>query len=225
MLAQEGDRWIVTLAGYFGDNPRTDESGFLEFARSLPVPDVYDVIRTATPLSDATSYRFPANQRRRYDKLRRFPEGFLVLGDALCSFTPIYGQGMTVAGLEALALRDCLGMGTRHLAQRFFRRASKPVNIAWTITVGNDARLGGTAQARQPTARLLDWYMDRLHIAARHDARVASAFLRVANLIDAPSALLSPRIALRVLRGNWPFAARTSPDKHAPLPVPVQGLR
>ena len=75
MLAQEGERWIVTLAGYFGDYPPTDEQGFLEFARSLPVPDVYEVIRTATPLSDPIPFRFPANQRRHYEKLTRFPDG------------------------------------------------------------------------------------------------------------------------------------------------------
>lgn len=201
MLAQEGDRWIVTLAGYFGAHPPTDEAGFLEFARRLPVPEVFNVIRTATPLSAPTSYRFPSNQRRHYERLAHFPAGFLVIGDAMCSFTPIYGQGMTVAALEAQALEECLAGGTNDLARRFFTRASRIVDTAWSITVSNDARLSG-ASGRGLVASVLDVYMDRLHIAARTDSEVAAAFLRVANMLDSPSALLHPRVALRVLRGR-----------------------
>ena len=222
MLAQEGDRWIVTLAGYFGDHPPTDEVGFLEFARSLPTPDVYDVIRTATPLDDPVSYRFPANQRRRYEKLARFPEGFLVLGDAICSFTPIYGQGMTVAALEALALEECLAKGTAHLAQRFFRRAGRVVDIPWQITASNDARLS-RAGARRPMARLLDRYMDRLQVAARRDDQVAAAFFRVANLLDAPPSLLRPRVAVRVLRDNLRGRTEEEVEERAPAAAPVAG--
>lgn len=202
MLAQEGDRWIVTLAGYFGDHPPTDEQGYLEFARRLPTPDVYNFIRTATPLSEPVAFKFPSNQRRRYEKLARFPAGLLVIGDAICSFTPIYGQGMTVAAMEAMALRDCLGAGTEGLATRYFRQVSRVVDIPWSITVGNDLNLSEGAAVRPRMARLISWYMSKLLIAARRDPVVTLAFMRVANLFAAPTSLLHPRVALRVLRGN-----------------------
>ncbi len=205
MLAQEGDRWIVTLAGYFGDYPPTDETGYLEFAKSLPVPDIYEVIRAAKPLSDPVPFKFPANQWRHYEKIGRFPEGFLVIGDGICSFTPVYGQGMTVAALEALALQACLRAGMDRLAQRFFKQASKIVNIAWSIAVGSDLSLSEAKGSLPAPIRFINWYMGKLQIAARHDPVVALTFMKVAHLMVVPSSVMYPRITWRVLAGNlWP---------------------
>ncbi|HEX5164643.1 MAG TPA: FAD-dependent oxidoreductase [Thermomicrobiales bacterium] len=201
MLAQEGDRWIVTLAGYFGDHPPTDAQGYVSFARTLPVPDVYDVIHAAEPLTDPVAYRFKANQWRHYEWLDRFPQGFLVLGDAIASFTPVYGQGMTVAALEATALARCLDDTKDDLAARFFAEARAIIAVAWSITVGNDLRL--SPQATRPAAmRAIGWYTSRLQLAARYDPVLADAFMQVANFLAPPPSLLRPGIALRVLRGN-----------------------
>lgn len=216
MLAQEGDRWIVTLAGYFGDFPPTDDAGYLEFARNLPVPDVHELIRVATPLADPIPFRFPANQWRHYERLAHFPEGFLIIGDAIASFTPIYGQGMSVAALEAVALRDCLRRGVDGLAKRFFARASKVIAVAWGITVGNDQALTGTPAGRTRMARFIDWYVGKLQIAARHDDAVATAFLRVGSLLAAPPSLLRPDIALRVLWRNLRLPRESQADPVRP---------
>jgi 2-polyprenyl-6-methoxyphenol hydroxylase-like FAD-dependent oxidoreductase len=210
MLAQEGDQWIVTLGGYCGDYPPTDEQGFLAFAKSLPTPDIYEVIRSATPLSEPIPAKFPTNQRRHYESLARFPEGLLVIGDAICSFTPIYGQGVSVAALEAVALGECLAAGTDQLAQRFFKRASTVVDNPWSITVGNDVRLTRPDESPALLTRCLHWYMDRLQLAAQRDPVVALAFRKVTNMMAAPPSLLHPAIVLRVIGRalHWSRAQR-----------------
>lgn len=203
LLAMEGDRWMVTLNGYLGDQPPADPDGFLAFAASLPVPDIFEVVRHAEPLADARVTRYPANVRRRYERLGRFPDGYLVVGDAVCGFNPIYGQGMSAAALEALALRECLdadpGAG---LAKRFFAEVARIVDIPWGIAVGADLRFPGVQGARTARVRLVNAYLARFHVAAATDPVLGGAFLRVVNLMDRPEGLLSPAIALRVLRGN-----------------------
>lgn len=217
MLAQDGDRWIVTLAGYFGDNPPTDDAGFLAFARRLPTQDVYDLISRATPLSDPVPFRFPSNLRRRYENMPRFPEGLLVIGDAVCSFTPIYGQGMSTAAMEVTALRACLAAGEDNLAARFFKEAAKAIDIPWALTVGNDRRLSGV-KAPLPR-RLVNWYMAKLQVAARRDPELALAFQNVGNLFAPPQSLLHPRLAWRVFTGSWRGAARPADTSTYAPPV------
>jgi len=202
ILAQEGDRWIVTLGGYLGDQPPTDDSGFIAFAQSLQKPEIFDVVRVAEPLCPLMPYQFSANLRRHYEELFRFPAGFLVFGDALCSFNPAYGQGMTVACAESLALRECLAAGTQDIAGRFFRVASQLIDIPWQIAVGSDLRHPRVEGKRTIQVRFINWYIGKLYRAAQDDAVLASRFLEVANLMRQPAALLDPQIALRVWKRN-----------------------
>ncbi len=202
MAVQEGDRWMVTLTGHFGNYAPTDLAGFVEIARSLPTPDIYNVIRTAEPLGEPVSARFPASMRHRYEMLLQFPEGFLVIGDAISSFNPVYGQGMSAAALEAIELGAILASGSRNLAKRFFTRAAKVVDTPWSIAVGNDLRMPETVGPRGRATRLINWYMEKLNRAAHHDPIPALAFHRVANLIAPPPSAFHPRVALRVFLGN-----------------------
>jgi 2-polyprenyl-6-methoxyphenol hydroxylase-like FAD-dependent oxidoreductase len=201
MINQEGDRWIVSIGGILGDAAPLDSEGFTAFAATLPSPVIHQVIRDAEPLSEAVRFRYPASTRRRYERLVRFPEGYLAFGDAISSFNPVYGQGMTVAALEALELRTTVGEGTADLAPRFFRRAARIVDTPWDISVGADLRFPGVEGRRTAKVRMVNGYLERLHVAAEHDAAVGRAFLRVINMIDPPQRLMSPGTALRVLRG------------------------
>ncbi len=199
-LLEQG-QMLVTLGGYEGNHPPVDPAGFTAFATQLPA-DLYEVIQQGEPLSDPIRFTFPVSVRRRYERLRRFPDGLVVLGDAMCSFNPFYGQGMSVAALEALALRDCLCGGTQRLAARVFRAAATIVDRAWDVSVTGDLRLPEVVGRRSLKVRLVNAYLPHLHAAATVDGRVGAAFLRVANLLDPPPRLLSPALVLRVLRAN-----------------------
>ncbi|NEK56447.1 hypothetical protein GCU56_00975 [Geodermatophilus sabuli] len=224
MIAQEDDRWIVSVGGILGDAAPLDHAGFTAFTATLPSPLIHEVVRDAEPLGDAVRFRFPASSRRRYERLGRFPEGFLVMGDAVASFDPVYGQGMSVAAVEALALRRCLDRGTEDLAHRFFRAAATVIDSPWRIAVGGDLRFPGVPGPRTRSVRAVNAYLERLHVAAEHDPAVGRAFLRVVSLLDPPQRLFAPGTALRVMRGTRSAALTGgSPVRHAAPALPGTG--
>jgi 2-polyprenyl-6-methoxyphenol hydroxylase-like FAD-dependent oxidoreductase len=198
-MAMEDDRWIVTQGGYFDDRPDQSDSGFSEFARTLAAPDIADLLMLAQPLTPATNFTFPASRRWRYERLNRFPAGYLVFGDALCSFNPIYGQGMTTAALEGLALGRCLQEREEALAERFFARAAPIIDIPWQIAAGNDLRHPQLADKQTTMGRFMNWYIGKVHRAAAADPAVGCAFLRVTNLMSPPTQLFAPATVSRVV--------------------------
>jgi 2-polyprenyl-6-methoxyphenol hydroxylase-like FAD-dependent oxidoreductase len=131
--------------------------------------------------------------------MQRFPSGYLVMGDAVCSFNPIYGQGMSVAAAEAKALDDSLTAGLDGLSQRFYARTRKIVDIPWAIATGEDLRFPQVEGQRPPGSRVVNRYLERVHAVASEDQAVCRKFFEVLNLLAPPSALMSPRVAWRVL--------------------------
>jgi 2-polyprenyl-6-methoxyphenol hydroxylase-like FAD-dependent oxidoreductase len=211
----EGDRWIVTLFGMLGDHPPTDPDGFVDFAGSLSFPDLVHAIRSGEPLDDPVAFRFPASVRHRYEQLARFPDGLLPIGDAVCSLNPIYGQGMTVAALQALALREHVGRHGTAEPHRWLRRVTRVGDAPWGMVVNGDLAFPTVEGHRTATVRLLGAYIARLHAAAAQDQRLAISFGQVMALVDAPTALLRPATVVRVLRGRRPAARRRHPADDA----------
>jgi len=189
---------IVTLFGILGDQAPTDDEGYLAFAKTLPLPDLYEAIENAEPIDDPVLFRFPGSVRHRYDRLRRFPGGLLVIGDAVCSFNPMYGQGMSVSAVEATLLRDHLAAGEPDW-RRFFAAIKPVIDVPWQISVGADKSFPDVPGRRTALDRVMNRYIGRLHAAGERDARVSTTFVRVSNLIAPMPLLLRPDIVLRVL--------------------------
>lgn len=202
LAAYEDDTWLFTVSGFAGHHIEPDHERMLAYVAGFAPPHVVAALRAARPLSDVATFRFRANRRRRYDRMRRFPRGLLVFGDAMCSFNPVYGQGMSVAALEAIELRDCLRRGDRDLARRFFRAAARPIDVAWRLTVGADLALPQVAGPRPRSVRLVRAYVGHLLVAAEHDPVVAARFLRVSAFLEKPPRLMTPPIVARVIAGN-----------------------
>lgn len=203
-ITVEGSRWHVTLGGMLGDHPPTDHAGFESFAATLPVPDIHELIVAAEPIDDPVPHRFTGSLRRHFERLGTHPEGFLVLGDALCSFNPLYAQGMTVAAQQAMALRACLRAGRNGLPRRFYARSAPLVDVAWQMSTNADLSHPGVHGRRTLRTRLTNAYVRRCHVAAHADPVVARTFMRVANLVDPASVLLRPATVARVLRHGSP---------------------
>lgn len=203
LIAQEHDRWTLSTGGYVGDHAPTTEDAFLDFVRSLGAPEIHEVAASAEPLSDLVPYKFPSSVRRRYDALSDFPDGYLVVGDALCSFNPVFGQGMTVAALDAEALERSLAKGRHQLARRFFATSAPAIQQAWDLVIGDDLRNPSVEGRRTPMVRGLRWYLDRLIAVAHHDPEIGARFLRVTGMQAAPPSLLRPSTVARVAAGRW----------------------
>lgn len=202
-LPVEGNRWIVSLAGWHGDHAPKNEAAFLAFAKSLPAPDLYHIVSQCKPISDISVHKLPSSLRRHYEKLPRFPQGYLVLGDAVCSFNPVYGQGMTSSILQAAALDELLkerGGDTRNFAKPYFQRIANVIDTPWQTAVGEDFRFPETTGKKQPGTDLINVYLSQLHLATHTDPVVSKVLIEVLNMLEPPTRLLRPQIMARVFR-------------------------
>lgn len=207
----EDDCWLVSLVGYFGDQAPADLEGFRAFAATLETPEAFEIATTCTPVGEAATGAHRASRRRHYERLRRFPDRYVVVGDALCSFNPTFGQGMSVAATEAELLGRVVDGGLDRIGRRFFRRARRLVDVPWKLAIGEDVRFPQVIGHRDVQSRLIGRYMRRLVRAARHDPDVALAFMMVLGLLAPPESLLAPPIVRRVL---WPDPAPQRPPTH-----------
>ena len=200
----EGGRWIVTLGGYHDHHAPADEQGFLAHARALSAPDLHGVLQQAEPVSDLAVHGFPSSLRRHYERMKDLPEGYLLIGDALCSFNPIYGQGMTVSACEAEALDRMLtkraATGAQAAIRGYFAAAARIIDDSWRIAAGEDFRYTGVKGRKALGTDLINWYVGRVHKATHRDPAASAAFIRVLMSLEAPTSLFRPDIALRALK-------------------------
>jgi 2-polyprenyl-6-methoxyphenol hydroxylase-like FAD-dependent oxidoreductase len=202
ILRYEHDTVMFAVFGMAGNDPPGGCSAMCAFAEQFAPAHLLAAVAAAEPLGETAQHRFPSSRWRRYDKAQPLPGGLLVVGDAVCSFNPIYGQGMTVAALEGLELRNCLSRGTTDLPRRFFRATAKPIGQAWQLAAGGDLSLPEIQGTPPLSTRLLNGYMDRLLTAAEYDTAAFAQFLKVAWLVDAPIRLLRPSMMWRAASAN-----------------------
>jgi 2-polyprenyl-6-methoxyphenol hydroxylase-like FAD-dependent oxidoreductase len=201
MLRVEGDRWMVTLAGWGADKPPLDPEGYEAFAARLAVTDLHDVLRRAEPLDEPRGFRYPASVRHRYELLDDLPGGLLAAGDAVSSFDPVYGQGMTVAAQEAMAMCRQLEQGSLPSPSSWFRFLASIVDAPWHLAITADLFLDCVDAPRSLRTRISNAYSARLHAAAAHDPHLSMRLQRVIGLLDPPARLARPGTLVRVLRG------------------------
>ena len=201
----ENDKWIFCVAAMGRHISLRGLDDMISLIESFAPPRFVETVRAAEPLGSPVRYTFPSSRWRRYDKMRKTPDGLLVVGDAICSFNPVYGQGMTVAAIEAVILGQCLRDGPDKLPRRFFRATGKTIGLAWQTAVGSDLALPEVTGRRTVSMRSSSVYLDRVLTAAESDPIVAEQLLRVTGMIDASSRLLRPAILARVAtaRRRW----------------------
>ncbi|MGW3495204.1 NAD(P)/FAD-dependent oxidoreductase [Streptomyces sp. NPDC001020] len=210
-FAVENDRWIVTLGGWHRSYAPTDPDGFAAFAAGLPTSHMKDLLARSEPVEagNALRYTYPMSRRRYFERLRRPPAGYVALGDAVCSFNPLYGQGMTVAILEALELGrslDHCGGPTERMSRTYFRAVGKLLEMPWRISTAGDFIFPETVGPKAFGTDVANWYVGKVTRASHTSVDVHRVMLNVQQMLAPPSALLRPGVIARSLR-----AARRSP--------------
>ena len=222
LVGYEHDTWIFTVFGMVGREPPRDLAGMLSFAEDYGPAHLLAAVRTGKALGPVVQHRMPSSQWRRYDKMRRLPDGLLACGDAICSFNPIYGQGMSVAALDAVALRDCLRRGVTDLPRRYYRATAKAIGVAWQTGATSDLAFAEVEGRRTPLMRVTNRLVDLVLAACESDAVVGTQFFRVTGLLDPPTRLLEPSFLYRVATVNLRRRQRHSRPGQAAVASPAQ---
>ena len=203
--AVEHDILQVSLAAY-SETPPTNMQEFVEYAKTLAQPDIYNWLQGAEPIDEIKTHGIPKAYRRRFDKIPDIPEGLLAIGDSICAFNPVYAQGMTIAALEAQELDKCLakrlGKKRKRVSKHYFKAIRSITETAWTMGSTSDLSMPIIdGQLSFPNNLIAKW-IDRVQLAGTRDSSIAQKFVRVAALLDPPSSLLAPAFVWRVWKAN-----------------------
>jgi 2-polyprenyl-6-methoxyphenol hydroxylase-like FAD-dependent oxidoreductase len=212
----EANRWLVTIQGGDRDYPPLDQSGFLEFTRSLRSPALYEALKDAEPIGLVAGYRATENQLFHYERLESWPESFVVLGDAVCAFNPVYGQGMTTAALAAVDLGNSLKKrrgGLHGVAREFQRRLARINSTPWMLATSEDLRYVGVEGAKAGIAtRQMHKYMDCVLRSATRSESVRKRFLQVQGMLKGPGVIFSPSVVLQIAKEAFSSGSSVRPE-------------
>jgi 2-polyprenyl-6-methoxyphenol hydroxylase-like FAD-dependent oxidoreductase len=216
----EGGRWLATVVGFAADYPPADEKGYVDFAQSLELPDFFEAIKDACPLSPVATYHFPAHRWHRYDKLARMPKGLIALGDAVCSFNPVYGQGMSACALQVDLLDRCLSKASESqpFERDFHRAAAKIIAVPWLLATTSDFLFAGTKGPQGIKTRLLKRYVARVFKLCATNRNVLIRFYRVLHFLEKPAVLFRPSVLFPVLKSYLGLGGIRSSKNRPPRP-------
>jgi 2-polyprenyl-6-methoxyphenol hydroxylase-like FAD-dependent oxidoreductase len=192
LLPIEGHRWHVSVGELQGEEPPGDVAGFMAYLQQLRTPTIYEAVQHAQCLGAIARWRFPQSVYWHYERLASFPRGLLPLGDAICCFNPVYGQGMSVAAQEAqrlgqlLAERATMADPLDGLAQLFFAQAAELIETPWAMASMADLALSGTRGERPPD-------FEQRQQMGRAMAQLAAQDPAVHKLMAEVTSLLKPR--------------------------------
>jgi 2-polyprenyl-6-methoxyphenol hydroxylase-like FAD-dependent oxidoreductase len=225
----EGQRWLAMLASVGDDRPTADDDAFLPFAATVGHPALYDLLASATPRTSVIINRTSKSQLRAWHRMR-VPNGLVVLGDAVCALNPIYGHGITLATLGALALGDEIDRQRRRrgnlerISRTFQRKLFEIVRGPFVVVAGLDSTWPGATGAEQLGiyGRFMRSRVGRFMVASSNQKmhRIANdpiamqAVLRIAHLSGSPLDLMRPRMLVRLLRQLYFRSSAGSRDEN-----------
>lgn len=205
LYAVEGDRWLVSLTGYFRDHTPLDDAGFLAFARSLPTPEIGRAVEQGKPASAITQHKIPSSRWYHYEEMRRFPEGLAVVGDSVCSLNPVYAQGITVTIQCARELADRLsalrssGGDLRGFSKPLQKKLAAIVAMPWALSTALDLRFPESRGERPPGLRAMQWVFQNIFDVTSLDERAYRIFIEVMHMRRGPEGLAHPDLLLPLL--------------------------
>lgn len=202
MLYYEDGTWTVTTFGIAKVEPPHTFPEMCALADQILPTHVSAALRAGTPLGEVAFHKYPVSRWRRYDKLTRFPTGIIPFGDAVVSFNPTFGQGMTMSSIQAGNLRAVLDSGDPDIAGRLAKATAKTTYPVWTMTAVGDQVLHLAPGPRPwwygPVGSLFDQFLG----AAETDPVLAEWFLRRFSLLDSLWMVPSPALVGRTVRHN-----------------------
>jgi 2-polyprenyl-6-methoxyphenol hydroxylase-like FAD-dependent oxidoreductase len=218
----EGGHWLVAAQGVAGRRPPRTPDGMAEHLRRLPDPVLAQLVEAAEPVGEVAVHRQAGNVRHHFERLVDWPDGLLVMGDALCAFNPVYGQGITVAALQAILLRDTLAVADGDFpARRLLRRFQRAANLPWAVATGMDCRFPSAAAPPGTVQRAMTRWTNELGELGTHgDPRAQEVLSRVYQLVGSPAELFSPALAVAALRAR--VLGRPPAVRRPPLPSVVR---